>query len=702
MREPGCFSFFALAAVLISAAVLLVCGIGEINAGALATHAAWGAEMAYSPDPFAEALGQLGLDSSVLGIDRADRGMFGGDKYRLHTFDVLSDDPVKIPPYTRIVRDSLLANTKGSMDILYSASSQIGRKIRITLVGEPLEDYLPKCEGKDALYDALMYMWDNMGGGKSIARLRDKSEFKNQCVEIPEELQSAAAIIIYGTVKAAEYRELAFADFSPEERENLFDAAMKYIGEVDSETPDAEVGRTVEGAADRVDWGYLYTGLMYVSHAVDLAYAKLKNGNVKLHGNSVRLPSPLGEIIFGSVGIDEYSGSSPFLVVETGGDDNYSSGARTDNADNWAGIILDMAGDDSYTESGALTPAEGAGVLGYGIVIDFSGNDKYSAKAVSQGAGLFGGGALIDLAGNDYYESVVGSQAAGHFGAGALWDAGGDDVYYSYQTSQGYGWTLGCGILLDNSGNDEYIAEDADIKFPSAQSDKHNSSLCQGFGFGKRADITDGHSMAGGVGILVDGAGDDKYSCGVFGQGAAYWYGVGILADVSGNDSYFGQWYVQASCAHFGVGILDDAAGDDRYTAKMNMAQGAGHDFSVGFLFEEGGNDVYEAPNLSLGGGNAQGTGIFWDVKGDDEYRTSGVTLGQGNGGPRGSLRDLMRTIGLFLDTGGDDTYPGTLDFAGNNAKWTRPGPDTANPIRFEIGCGLDAEMQVILNSATR
>ena len=439
MKSPGCFSFVA---VFLIAAVALSLLILAAPYGAGRAHAA---DMAYSPDPFADALGQLGLEPSVLGIDRADRGMFGGDKYRLHTFDILSDDPVKIPPYTRIVRESLIANTKGSMDILYSATSQVGRKIRITLVGEPLEEYLPKCEGKDALYDAVMYMWDKLGGGKSIAKLRDKSTFKEICSKQPEELQYAAAIIIYGTVEAAEYHELAFADFSPEERKVLYDAAMKYIGEVDSEIPDAEIWRTVESAVDRVDWGYLYTGLMYVSHAADLAYSKLKVKPLNNKVNPISIATPLGAIDFAGAGNDVFSSvSDSFLIVNTGGDDNYGNGASSKGHSRWAGILIDLSGNDTYTESGALVPAQGAGVMGYGILIDADGNDKYSAKAVSQGAGLFGGGALLDLGGNDYYESVVGSQAAGHFGVGALWDAGGDDVYYSYQTSQVYGYTLGC------------------------------------------------------------------------------------------------------------------------------------------------------------------------------------------------------------------------------------------------------------------
>ena len=73
-------------------------------------------------------------------------------------------------------------------------------------------------------------------------------------------------------------------------------------------------------------------------------------------------------------------------------------------------------------------------------------------------------------------------------------------------------------------------------KWAQVQSKEHNTSMCQGVGMGRRADYTDGHSWAGGVGMLVEGGGDDTYSCSVFGQGCAYWYGVGLLVDKAGAD----------------------------------------------------------------------------------------------------------------------------------------------------------------------
>jgi hypothetical protein len=247
------------------------------------------------------------------------------------------------------------------------------------------------------------------------------------------------------------------------------------------------------------------------------------------------------------------------------------------------------------------------------------------------------------------------------------------------------------GLLADRAGNDEYAANDTKIDFPAPQTKEHNASLCQGVGFGRRADFSDGHSLAGGIGMLVDGAGDDRYSAGLFAQGCAYWYGIGLLADNGGDDQYQGVWYVQGSGAHFGLGLLWEGAGDDHYQATMNMAQGAGHDFTLGILYDEAGNDIYDAPNLSLGGGNDNGIGVFWDRAGDDVYNVSAATtLGRANITGRGGLRDGMLCLGLFVDTGGNDRY--SKPFAGNSALWTQRGQNEEKPLEAEKGVGIDTE----------
>ena len=412
-------------------------------------------------------------------------------------------------------------------------------------------------------------------------------------------------------------------------------------------------------------------------------------------------------------GDDSYGARPYLLVIDTAGNDLYRGGGATLDADHGISVLIDAAGNDRYVQApeldrldvasapsrkrSDLPPAFGAGVMGIGILADLDGDDRYAALNRSEGSGLLGAGILWDRAGNDRYDAYTTSQGSGTAGVGLLADLAGSDRYLCFTTSQAFGGVRGFGMLVDaGAGDDSYEANDTVIDFPSPQSAQHNASLSQGAGFGRRADYLDGHSLAGGIGVLVDEAGANRYLCGIFGQCVGYWYGAGVLCGGTGPDLYRGAWYVQGASAHYAVGALVEAGGDDRYTATMNMAQGAGHDFGPGILDDASGSDRYEAPNLSLGGGNANGIGLFHDHAGDDTYVAAAgtTTLGRASADPavKGSLRERNLTVGLFLDTGGRDRYPEGMKWARDGAAWTMTDSG-AGPFPSVRGGGLDTEV---------
>jgi hypothetical protein len=137
--------------------------------------------------------------------------------------------------------------------------------------------------------------------------------------------------------------------------------------------------------------------------------------------------------------------------------------------------------------------------------------------------------------------------------------------------------------------------------------------------------------------------------------------------------------------------VLVDGAGNDEYVATMNMAQGAGHDFTVGFLLDKSGDDRYEAPNLSLGAANSNGIGIFWDMGGTDTFASNGgTTMGQANYDGNG-LRPGILSLGVFLHTGsGSDVYPAGMTRVGNNKVWIQALPKEAAPGALLKGVGVD------------
>lgn len=373
--------------------------------------------------------------------------------------------------------------------------------------------------------------------------------------------------------------------------------------------------------------------------------------------------TPMGEFIIGGKGSSHYTGS-PALIIDLGGDDiyelSYDSTVCTQ-------VIIDLGGNDTYK---ALTDfCLASGFFGTGILIDEEGDDTYLGRNFCLGSGLFGVGILLDKKGNDKYFGDTFTQGAGAWGIGILADLEGADNYNGALYSQGFGGVAGFGSLIDKAGNDNYFAggKYKDI----LRYKEHYLSLSQGFSYGIRP------YMSGGVGLLLDYAGNDGYVSDIFGQGASYWWGWGCLYDKEGNDFYQAFQYAQGSATHMTLGTLIDGAGDDIYSSK-GVSQGCGHDWACGILLDNSGNDNFYANDLSQGAGNANGVGIFIDQAGDDGFYVKSKANTQGYGNPRREYG----SIGIFLDMFGKDKYDGN----GCDGCWWS--------IDSKWGVGLDLEMK--------
>jgi len=639
------------------------------------------------PAPIRRALAAIDLTPEQFRFDPYDRAMYGGDRWKLPIFDALVDRPFRIPGDVEVWQRGLVNSADRASDLFAFATARLGTGVRRGLIEDPVEALRKGLPATDPLGSSIRDLCMVLDASVDA---KDAEARANACALVPDSLAAALAVIVEAEAATIAARKAAFEPLGGKrDLESLSRHAISYVTGSDAGTVDPAVQREVEEPAGVIDSPLWNAGIADLLLTIEKELPVLRRQAGSLT-RAVRIETPAGPIVLATAADDRHEDRNPLLVLDAGGNDTYTGGAAG-TVDHPVSIVIDLAGNDTYAAADTLAPAFGAGVFGVGILIDDAGNDTYRGGHLSLGAGMYGAGILIDRAGDDAYDGLTATQGAGLFGVGILADAAGDDRYHAFQQAQGFGYVKGCGVLVDRAGDDIYVADDTTIRYPSAQSKEHNSSLAQGFGFGKRADYADGHSLAGGFGMLADGAGNDQYRCGVFGQGGGYWYGIGILADSGGNDSYDGIWYVQGAAAHFALGVLRDGAGNDHYHATMNMAQGAGHDFSLGVLYEQAGDDVYDAPNLSLGGGNANGFGFFWDVAGDDAYNvTAETTLGRANIGSRGGMRDRMDTIGLFIDTGGKDTYPVAKAFAGNGRLWTQEGTDTEHPLDVERGAGID------------
>ncbi len=604
----------------------------------------------------------IGITPSSLKIDKTDLEFYGYGEFRLKLFDQFIDNPLKLDNYTRTMSHTILNNADSLWAISYFSWARIDEGVRRGFLERQNDILVKSIPKQDSLDTAFLNLLQNFYGCDSI-----------MINEIPEFLKIGLFLLLTEIKNSINWRDKGIKHLSDE----MYDTIISYLTGTDEE----ELSNVaIENLIINNDLKALAAGAVDLSYVVQTAIDLMKEKGVV---KTIKIETKYGMVIIGGIDDDIYKPFPYLLIIDFGGNDTYESGGIADKK-HPVSIIIDYYGNDNYTgEVGC-----GTGIAGYGFVIDLNGNDTYYAKKFGLGTGILGQGIILDLSGDDQYNVNNYGIGAGIFGTGIVSDIAGNDKYTGFQECQGFGFVKGAGLLIDKTGNDIYNARDDTIRYPSFQTPEHNVSLSQGTGFGIRADFSDGHSLAGGIGMLIDGEGDDKYTCGVFGQGCGYWFGLGFLIDFSGNDEYNGIWYVQGAGAHFAIGALLDSTGDDKYVATKNMAQGAGHDFALGLLFNYEGNDLYDAPNLSLGSGNANGMGLFIDFKGDDKYIThGGITIGNASTASRGSIRDYIKTLGIFIDSEGADIY--TEKVAGNKKIWRQKSPLEPS-LKTEIGIGID------------
>lgn len=386
--------------------------------------------------------------------------------------------------------------------------------------------------------------------------------------------------------------------------------------------------------------------------------------------NDFTRDTPLGKIICTSKSRQTFTDEA-ILIIATGNDNIFlnSAGGANGLEGRPISIVIATGYGNRYVSTNIV--AQGAGLFGVGILVDLGSNSTFTARHIAQGAGLFGCGLLLTGAGRQKFEADTFCQGAGMFGVGILRQHGGDTIYRAAEKAQGFGGVAGYGQLLDESGDDSYFAGG---KYPCSWTPGKHFSLAQGFGFGMRP------FAGGGIGVLSDLAGNDRYEAGVYGQGASYWYSVGLLLDRGGNDTYKAYQYCQGAGIHLSSGALIDWSGNDTYTAHA-ICQGAAHDYSVGMLIDRAGNDRYTGDSTAQGAAINNSFAMLLDRCGDDSYTGTNPEQSQASGHDGGKRE--YGSIALLLDLAGNDFYSQGWR---NNSTWTKPF----------YGAGLDCEARPV------
>jgi hypothetical protein len=312
-------------------------------------------------------------------------------------------------------------------------------------------------------------------------------------------------------------------------------------------------------------------------------------GDIKVEGVSgtvlQAIDTPAGKIVIGGRGNNVYEldkMTSVSAVIDLGGDDVYREGTVCPQRP--VLVVIDLTGNDRY--EGTQPGIQGGAMLGVSMLVDAAGDDIYDAKDIAQGSAVGGVGILIDFAGNDRYHGFRRVQGQALGGLGILLDRAGKDDYHAAMWAQGFGGPLGFGLLDDLEGDDHYYCGGMwrTSYYPETPG---YEGWGQGVGAGLRG-VT-----SGGLGIILDGNGDDVYEYDYFAQGGGYWLGVGFARDFGGNDRRLG-W------------TQKEYDGSPRtQTMFGRFICGFGCHYALGFCFDDTGNDTY--------GGTIMGLGFAWD-----------------------------------------------------------------------------------------
>jgi len=376
------------------------------------------------------------------------------------------------------------------------------------------------------------------------------------------------------------------------------------------------------------------------------------------------IETPAGEIVIGGREDNTYDLDllrNVCAVIDPGGNDTYIEG--TVGIERPVLIIIDLAGDDAYR--GEKPGIQGGAVCGVSMLIDLAGNDTYEARDVAQGACLVGVGMLVDYAGGDSYRGLRRAQGSAFGGVGVLIDRGGNDNYHAALYAQGFGGPLGFGLLDDLAGEDHYYA--GGLYLDGYGDTPGYAGWSQGVGAGPRGIAN------GGIGVLLDGGGDDVYECDYFSHGGGYWFALGFARDFDGNDKRLGatrlgydgrprkektflRWGIGFGC-HYAHGFVFDDEGDDYYGGNI-VGLGFAWDIGIGGVFDFGGKDHFTYANVSQAMASQAGMAILYDVGGDDRY--AGSTQGRAPEKVKYHPQPQCGgNFGFFIDYLGTDTYGG-------------------------------------------
>ncbi len=599
---------------------------------------------------------------------------------QLPLFRAVMAAPLDAPYRAGVLADSIRPVGESPRDLVGWAGVLSGARLQ-----RPLDFGMDAIEAKlraaaDPLQEALAWMAATPAGAGWTPVLPDQAQ-------LPAPLRYEIARVLAAMSQSHAFLQRAFEHFPAGITPQLLRRQAFYGRHIPFEKPD------YRALVPLVEREAVVGGMLDLVDAVERLERFVKNEGA-LPAVAWAMETPLGWIVIDTTGRDNrHRLLDPLLVLDVGGNDDYEFLARSDT--HAISVLLDHRGDDRYATTAPGADPSSA-TLGYGVLWDTEGDDRYEGGEQAQASALFGGALLVDRGGNNRFVASARSQAHAVGGIAVLASGSGDDEFVSQTYSQATGGPGAAALLVDTGGNDRYALTNEPLVRLSPQLPDRNTSMGQGAGYGMRGVFLDGRSTAGGIGMLLDLAGNDRYEAQLFAQGMGYFEGLGLLVDDGGDDSYEVAWYGMGAGVHQAAGVLlDRGTGRDVYRSTHQVVLGAANDQSVGVFVDEGGDDDYAVGHLSLGVGYGNATGIFVDGAGNDRYAVTSPTcraLGAAFLHAPGTARENQPGLGLFLDLGGTDSYPAHCTRVANDRMWAGPRAWPELQLPSERAAGVDGE----------
>ncbi|NQS98455.1 MAG: hypothetical protein HQ591_08380 [candidate division Zixibacteria bacterium] len=604
--------------------------------------------------------------------------------YKMLAFDDLFAEPQYIYDFVRIMAlsvedylhpDYLAEHNNGLLKVAYycgirNMTAQF-RDYSASLWAE-IDDEEPLLMAIKGIYQQTgrVYRFNVLGNAADFPLI--ERDLREAIAPIHIAVRKAVARTILHLLEAHRFQQIAVRNIDYQDAVDCW--RIRQLGE--TQFDGMEYFPQLEDCAQNLDFNSIYyAGCKLLESSEQLAdtlIALKESLKIDWKKQNMDVYTPIGRLVIAGTGKDTHQYSDAFLVIDLGGNDTYRGAVgSTPSLEIPISLTIDLDGNDKYINDDEFLPSQGAAILGAGMLLDVSGNDYYQSKRLSQGAAMLGIGILADLEGDDEYRLWTSGQGGAYFGIGLAIDNRGDDKYYLWGDGQGYGGVGGVGTLVNRSGDDKYycepLAEKAFRPDYHSKDGKLNYSYAQGCGIGRRGDVSDGHSWAGGMGTLIDIEGNDLYESANWSLGCGYWYGMGFVYDGSGNDTYKSASWTQAAGAHFCIGALIDEAGNDVHQCweEQSVGMGFGHDYTIALFLNRGGDDVYKLKDNGLGYAINMSQVFFFDTAGEDRYITGGKGDNYGwNNFDRfnppiiGAFQVLFSNqICLFADMDGKDNY---------------------------------------------